>query len=241
MTEYLKKVKVEVEELINNKVQDLTKGTVQDLKNFDSKNIGKYKLLQNNLEKYPKGYVYINSEKDWTQLSEGNLTFNIFDNTGYNIFKLLKEQLVLNLTKTNFIIIKLENNSKRNYAYFYLNNAPNVIDEKNGIVQFKITKTDFIGSEGSPDLNDTYSLSYMLKDPSNEKIITQLPLLAPSKITIPKNAAQFISDKEKDLLNTKPIQTTIKPVDACDFGEIIKHQNLIVFAIAVLVILFFIK
>ena len=233
MSKYLAKV--------SSQVQDLTRGSMEDLKQFYSKKIGEYKLLQNNLEKYPKGYIYINSEEDWNQLSEGNFTFNIFDNTGYNIYKLLKEQIVLYLSKTHFIIIKLESSSKKNYVYFYLNSNPEIIDEQNGIIQFKIVKSDFIGSQGSPNLNDIYNLSYMLKDPSNEKSIVELPLLVTSKLSIPKNGAQFITDKQKDLQNTKPIQTETKIPDPCDFGEIIKHQNIILFIISLLVILFFIK
>jgi hypothetical protein len=171
MTEYLTKVSSELPV----KAEDLTKGTVQDLKNFDSKNIGEYKLIQNNLEKYPKGYIYINSDKDWKQLSEGSITFNIFDEPGDNVYKLLKELIVLNLIKTHFIIIKLEAVLKDNYVYFYLNSTPEIIDERNGIVQFKITKSDFIGSEGSPNLKDKYNLSYTLKDPANQKNIIKLP------------------------------------------------------------------
>jgi len=236
MSKHLTKV---VENLTKG-VEDLTKGTIQDLKNFDSKNIGKYKLLQNNLEKYPKGYIYINSEQDWKQLSEGNFIFNIFDDSGDNIFKLLKELIVLNLTKTDFIIIKLESSSKKNYVYFYLNSTPGIMDELNGIVQFKIIKSAFIGSEGFPDIKDTYNLSYILKDPSNQKNIIKLPLLIPNKVTIPKDAALFITDKLRDIKQIKP-KKIIKPVDPCDIGEIIKHQNLILFAIAVLVIFIFIK
>lgn len=243
MTEYLTKVSgelpVKAESLNKSKVEDLTKGTVQDLKNFDSKNIGEYKLIQNNLEKYPKGYIYINSDKDWQQLSEGSITFNIFDEPGDNVFKLLKELIVLNLIKTHFIIIKLEAASKNNYVYFYLNSTPEIIDERNGIVQFKITKSDFIGSEGSPNLKDKYNLSYTLKDPANQKNIIKLPLLIPTKVTIPKDAGEFITDKQRDLANIKPMKTEVKPVDPCDFGEIIKHQNLILFAIALLVIYYF--
>lgn len=235
MTEYLTKVSSELPV----KAEDLTKGTVQDLKNFDSKKIGEYKLIQNNLEKYPKGYIYINSEQDWKQLSEGNVSFNIFDEPGDNIFKLLKELIVLNISKTNFIIIKLEATAKNNYVYFYLNSTPEIIDERNGIVQFKITKTDFIGSEGSPNLKDKYNLSYTLKDPANQKNIIELPLLIPGKVSIPKDAAQFVTDKERDLANRKPMKTEVKPIDPCDFGEIIKHQNLILFGIALLVIYYF--
>ena len=234
------KLPTKVKDLPIEKIIDLTKGTIQDLKNFDSKNIGKYKLSQNNLEKYPKGYIYINAEQNWEQLSESNFMFNIFDDTGDNIFKLLKEQIVLNLSKINFIIIKLESSSKKNYVYFYLNSTPEILDQRNGIVQFKITKSDFIGSDGIPDLNDTYSISYMLKDPANEKNIDKLPLLVPTKVVIPKNAGLFIPDKLREVKNTAIMKTVIKPVDPCDFGEIIKHQNLILFAIAILVILFFI-
>jgi len=240
LSKVLGKLATKITDLPIVKVQDLTKGNIQDLKNFDSKKIGKYKLSQNNLKKYPKGYIYINPDQDWEQLLEGNFMLNIFDDGGDNIFKLLKELIVLNLTKTNFIIIKLENSSKKNYVYFYLNSTPEIVDQQYGIIQFKITKSDFVGSEGVPNLNDTYSISYMLKDPANEKNIDKLPLLVPSKVTVPKNASQFITDKIRDVKNTTPIKTEMKPIDACDFGEIIKHQNLILFAIAILVILFFI-
>ena len=112
-------------------------------------------------------------------------------------------------------------------AYFYLNNTPVIIDETNGIVQFKITKSDFIASEGSPNIKEKYNLSYTLKDPSNQKNIIELPLLIPTKVTIPKDAAEFVTDKERDLLNKKPMKTKVKSIDPCDFGEIIKHQNLV--------------
>ena len=61
------KLPTKVKDLPIEKIIDLTKGTIQDLKNFDSKNIGKYRLSQNNLEKYPKGYIYINAEQNWEQ------------------------------------------------------------------------------------------------------------------------------------------------------------------------------
>ena len=80
--------------------KDLTKGSIEDLKNFTSKNIGKFKL-QNNLEKTTRGNIYIDTSKDWSQFSEGYLRLNIIDLFDNNVLNIIKEQMVASLTKIN--------------------------------------------------------------------------------------------------------------------------------------------
>ena len=220
--------------------KDLTKGSIEDLKNFNSKNIGKFKL-QNNLEKNTKGNIYIDTSKDWSQFSEGYLRLNILDLFDNNVLNIIKEQMIASLTKINYIIIKLEDSIDHNGVYFYLNKLPVVIDDDNRIIEFLITKTDYIGSIGIPNINNIYDISFILKDPSNEKNISILPLLVPKKVTAPPNGSLINPDKisiEENIIKNTNINIS-ETIDYCNFNDIL-NQAVISFIIIILILLIFI-
>jgi len=179
---------------ISNKIgiTNLADGSIEDLKNMDSVLIGKFNLLQNNLEKLQtRANIYIDTNYDWSQLNQGYIYFNVLDKNENNILNPLNQIIALNIYKTNYIILKIESVNNNNFVYFYLNTPLVVSDKKHGIIEFLVVKPDFITYQGSPSVNDEYNVSYILKDPSNQKHIENLPLLNQKDVGAPVNGAVF--------------------------------------------------
>jgi hypothetical protein len=181
---------------------NLANGSIEDIKNIKSVIIGKFNLLQNNLEKLQKkGNIYIDTRYGWEQLKQGYIYFNTFDKNNNNVVSVLNNLIAENIYKRNFIILKIESHNLTNSVYFYLNSTLNTINNKNSVIEFLVVKPDFIDYQGSPNINDTYTMSYILKNPSQQTNIEELPLLS-NKIIPSLKSAAFIPQK-KDIYKEK--------------------------------------
>jgi len=223
-------------EINNYNRTNLATGSIEDLKNMNATLIGKYNLLENNIEKLSlKGYIYIDTRYNWKQLEEGYIYFNVLDKNDNNILTTLNQLIAVNIYQTNFIIIKIENKYKTNCVFFYLNTPLNVMDEKNGVIEFLVVKSDFIDYNGSPNINDEYTISYILKDPSNQKNLKELPLIAESIKTAPANAQIF--KPSKHVYKEKKVK---KNKGKYKFSNFYKIENILIicFTIIICIILF---
>ena len=161
---------------------NLANGSIKDLKNMTSVLIGKFNLLQNNLEKLQnKGNIYIDTNYNWEQLKQGYIYFNTLDKNNNNVVSVLNNLIVENIYKTNFIILKIESTDADNFVYFYLNSTLNIINNKNKVVEFLVVSPDFIDYQGKPNIKDNYKMSYIIKDPSFQLNLEKLPLLSDIK------------------------------------------------------------
>ena len=215
---------------------NLATGSIEDLKNMNATLIGKYNLLENNIEKLGlKGYIYIDTRYNWKQLQEGYIYFNVLDKNDNNILTTLNQLIAVNIYQTNYIIIKIENKYKTNCVFFYLNTPLNVMDEKNSVIEFLVVKPDFIDYVGSPNINDEYTISYILKDPSNQKNLKELPLIAESSITAPVNVQIF--KPSKHVYKENKVK---KSKDEYKFSDFYKKENILIicFIIIICIILF---
>jgi len=144
--------------------------TIKELHNFKSTVLGRF-TLYDTCNKNNKGGIYLVDNNGWGELKNGYFEFNVLDENYLNSFSILKNILVENFLKTNYIIIKLANSSSS--VYFTINRQPSIVDDKNGIVSFYITKDDIIKSEGVPVFNDKYTMSYILNDSSKEETLNK--------------------------------------------------------------------
>jgi hypothetical protein len=135
------------------------------LKTFKKVVLGQYMLKQFENKKN-KGCLYLKDISKWEDIKNKNIYFNIFDQNNGNPFKKLREIIVENFLKTNFIIIRLE--APNSSLSFYCNNLPNILDPKFLIIKLLVNPYDFIDCEGEPIYNETYTLSYILNDPNKE-------------------------------------------------------------------------
>ena len=135
------------------------------LNSFKKIILGQYVLKQlENKEK--SGNFYIQDLSKWEDIKNKNIYFNIKDKNNGNPFKKLKEVIVENFLKTNFIIIRLE--SPNSSLSFYCNNLPNLFDFEFSMIKLLVNPFDFIDCQGEPIYNETYTLSYILNDPNKE-------------------------------------------------------------------------
>jgi len=135
------------------------------LNSFKKIILGQYVLKQfENKER--TGNFYIQNLSKWKDIKNKNIYFNIKDKNNGNPFKQLREVIVENFLKTNFIIIRLE--APNSSLSFYCNNLPNVFDPEFSIIKLLVNPFDFIDSEGEPIYNETYTLSYISNDPNKE-------------------------------------------------------------------------
>ena len=135
------------------------------LNSFKKIILGQYILKQfENKEK--EACFYIQDLSKWEDIKNKNIYFNIKDKNNGNPFKQLKEVIVENFLKTNFIIIRLE--SPKSSLSFYCNNLPNVFNSEVALIKLLVNPFDFIDCEGQPIYNETYTLSYILNDPNKE-------------------------------------------------------------------------
>jgi hypothetical protein len=135
------------------------------LNSFKKIILGQYVLKQfENKER--TGNFYIENLSKWKDIKNKNIYFNIKDKNNGNPFKQLREVIVENFLKTNFIIIRLESPSSS--LSFYCNNLPNTFDLQFSMIKLLVNPFDFIDSEGEPIYNETYTLSYILNDPNKE-------------------------------------------------------------------------
>ena len=135
------------------------------LNSFKKIILGQYVLKQlDNKER--SGNFYIQDLSKWEDIKNKNIYFNIKDKNKGNPFKQLKEVIVENFLKTNFIIIRLE--APNSSLSFYCNNLPNVFDSKFSMIKLLVNPFDFIDCQGEPIYNETYTLSYILNDPNKE-------------------------------------------------------------------------
>lgn len=212
---------------------NLATGSIEDLKNMNATLIGKYNLLENNIEKSllkNKGYIYIDTKNNWKQLEEGNIYFNVLDKNGNNILNTLNQLIAENIYQTNYIIIKIENKYKTNCVFFYLNTPLNVMDGKNSVIEFLVVKPDFIDYDGSPNINDEYTISYILKDPSNQKNLKELPLIAESTKTAPVNAQIF--KPSKHVYKENKVK---KSKGKYKFSDFYKKENILIICFTVII------
>jgi len=144
--------------------------TIKELHNFKSTVLGRF-TLYDTYNKNNRGGIYLVDNNGWDELKNGYFEFNVLDENYLNSFSILKNILVENFLKTNYIIIKLANSSSS--VYFTINRQPSIVDDKNGIVSFYITKDDIIKSEGVPIFNDKYTMSYILNDSSKEETLNK--------------------------------------------------------------------
>lgn len=135
------------------------------LNSFKKVVLGTY-VLKELKNKKKNGCMYVNSISNWEAIKDKNIYFNIFDKNNDNPFKNLREVIIENFLKTNYIIIRLESNSSS--LSFYCNNLPNVYDPNFSIIKLLVNPYDYISSEGDPTYNESYTLSYILNDPSKE-------------------------------------------------------------------------
>lgn len=135
------------------------------LNSFKKIILGQYVLKQlDNKER--SGNFYIQDLSKWEDIKNKNIYFNIKDKNNGNPFKKLKEVIVENFLKTNFIIIRLE--APNSSLSFYCNNLPNVFDQEFSLIKLLVNPFDFIDCQGEPIYNETYTLSYILNDPNKE-------------------------------------------------------------------------
>lgn len=221
---------------------NLADGTIDDLNNIESNSIGHFKLLQNNLEKLQKGGMYIDTNQNWLQLCQGKISFNTFDLDSNNVVNPLNALISENIYKMNVVIVKIKGIDNGDIAYFYVNSP---LVDNNGIVNFLIVKSDFIGHKGQPKNGGIYNMSYIYKNPANQKNIKKLPLLSESLLRVPPNGEIFNTIKPKNVLlstenNTKVVFVP-KDVINTHFCPVIKHDRTIIMFITFLTILYFIS
>lgn len=135
------------------------------LNSFKKTILGQYVLKQfKNKER--SGNFYIEDLSKWKDIKNKNIYFNINDKNNGNPFKKLREVIVENFLKKNFIIIRLE--SPNSSLSFYCNNLPNAFASEFSMIKLLVNPFDFIDSKGEPIYNETYTLSYILNDPNKE-------------------------------------------------------------------------
>ena len=153
----------------------------EKLDSFKSVFLGNYllKLINN---KNPFGSIYLDNINDWNDLKNKNIYLNFLDENFFNSLEKLKEVIIENFLKKNFIIMRLESNNSS--VSFYINNLPHIINKEYSIVKILINNIDFIDSTGVPEYNEKYKLSYILNDSSKETNITNTSTTnIPSKIS----------------------------------------------------------
>jgi hypothetical protein len=221
---------------------NLADGTIDDLNNIESTSIGHFKLLQNNLEKSQKGGMYIDTNQNWLQLCQGNISFNTFDLYKNNVVHPLNALISENIYKMNVVIVKIKGIDNGDIAYFYINSP---LVDNNGIVNFLIVKSDFIGYRGQPKIGAIYNMSYIYKNPANQKNIKKLPLLSEPLLRVPPNGEIFNTIKPKNVvLSTEnDIELVFVPKDLLNthFCPVIKHDRTIIMFITFLTILYFVS
>lgn len=139
--------------------------TIEGLHNFKSTILGQF-ILYNTCQITNKGGIYLINNYGWEQLKDGYFKFNVLDENYSNSFSILKTVILENFLKVDYIIIKLENSGSS--VYFTINRQPSIVDDENGVISFYITKNDFIKSDGEPNFNEEYTMSYILNDASKE-------------------------------------------------------------------------
>jgi hypothetical protein len=190
---------------------------MEQILDFKSETLGVFTLSDFN-DRHLHGSVYINFEKDWTQISDGYFRINRYDSKKKDIIKKITEILSQNLHKSNYLILKLSNNENSMVSFFVNRNAV-IFDEDNEIYQILVTKLDFIGSSGMPNIQSEYTLAFILNDPSKERNITKTNT---SKIPA-VNTAQFTQDlkptkeKPKLLPPKKYYPDSSIPVNVADY------------------------
>jgi len=167
------------------------------LNSFKTIVLGEY-ILKQLKDKEENGSMYLQDITNWESIKNKNIYFNISDKNQRNPFTILRQLIVENFLKKNFIIIRLE--APNSSLSFYCNNLPNVFDQEFFIIKLLINPFDFISSEGSPIYNETYTLSYILNDPSKEFDIVKTPTT-----TIPSSTSHIFS---LDTPMTLPKSTT---------------------------------
>lgn len=134
------------------------------LNSFKKTVIGKY-VLKQLINKEEKECMYLDNIGKWEYIKENKIYFNLLDLNGANPFKKFIKVVIENFLKKNFLIIRIE--SETSSLSFYCNNLPNM-NLESGLVEIQVDPFDFIASKDSPTYNDTYTVSYILNDPSKE-------------------------------------------------------------------------
>lgn len=144
----------------------------EKLDTFKSVFLGNY-ILKSYNKKNPFGSFYLDNINNWNDLKNKNIYLNILDENFETPLQKLKQVLIENFLKKNFIILRFESDTSS--VAFYINNLPNMVDNEFSIAQILINDTDFIDSKGLPDFNKSYNLVYILNDPSKEVNIVKTP------------------------------------------------------------------
>ena len=161
----------------------------EKLDTFKTVFLGNY-ILKSFNKKNPFGSFYLDNLNNWNDLKNKNIYLNTLDENFETPLQKLKEVLIENFLKKNFIILRFESDTSS--IAFYINNLPNMIDSEFSIAQILINNTDFIDSKGIPEYNKSYNLVYILNDPSKEVNITKTPTTR-----IPSNTSNVFSLETK--------------------------------------------
>jgi len=145
---------------------------IEKLDSFKGVFLGNY-ILKSFDKKNPFGSFYLDNLNNWNDLKDKNIYLNTLDEHFETPLQKIKEVLIENFLKKNFIILKFESDTSS--VAFYINNLPNMINDEFSIAQILINSTDFIDSKGIPEYNKSYNLIYILNDPSKEINITNTP------------------------------------------------------------------
>jgi hypothetical protein len=78
------------------------------------------------------------------------------------------------------------------------------------VVEFLVVASDFIDYQGYPNVNETYVMSYLLKDPSLQLNLKSLPLLS-TDVTVSTNQKKFVPVPKPKYKEPKIIPKKKKP------------------------------
>ena len=186
--------------------------------------------------------MYIDTNQNWLQLCQGKISFNTFDLDSNNVVHPLNALISENIYKMNVVIVKLKGIDNEDTAYFYINSP---LVDNNGIVTFLIVKSDFIGHKGQPKIGGIYNMSYIYKNPANQKNIKKLPLLSEPLLRVPLNGEIFNTIKPKKVVLSTENDTKVvfvsNDIMNTHFCPVIKHDRTIIMFITFLTILYFVS